>query len=118
MNANSSALDGAFIDERRRRLTALRETILSAAQGLERNERDVRASTNEGARDYEDDAQKLDALELDGSLVARDVQRLEQIDRALGKIADGSYGVSDVSGKPIPRERLEALPEATTLAGE
>src|SRR5690349_17133877 len=116
MKADPSGLDAAFIDKQRQRLTALRDSIATAAQALEKDEDDVRASAND-ANEPEDDAQKLDALELDGNLVARDVERLTQIDRALGKIADGSYGVSDVSGKLIPRERLEALPEATTLAG-
>ena len=41
-----------------------------------------------------------------------------QIAKALDKIKGGTYGVSDVSGKPIPQERLEAYPEATTLVDE
>lgn len=43
---------------------------------------------------------------------------LAQIDRALTRIADGTYGLSEVSGKPIPRDRLEAEPTATTLVDE
>jgi len=42
----------------------------------------------------------------------RDLQRLERVDRALRKIEEGTYGLSDISGQPIPRERLEAIPEA------
>lgn len=38
---------------------------------------------------------------------------LRQIDRALEKIEDGTYGVCDISGKPIPMKRLEAIPYAT-----
>ncbi len=41
-----------------------------------------------------------------------------QIEKALARIADGTYGISEVSGKPIPMERLEALPYATTLVDE
>jgi len=41
-----------------------------------------------------------------------------QIQKALDKISGGTYGISDVSGKPIPQERLEAYPEATTLVNE
>jgi RNA polymerase-binding transcription factor DksA len=37
---------------------------------------------------------------------------------ALNRIDDGTYGVSEVSGKPIPIERLEAVPYATTLVDE
>ena len=50
-------------------------------------------------------------LELEGNLVARDIARLERVNRALEKIKEGTYGLSDVSGQPIPRERLEAIPE-------
>lgn len=39
---------------------------------------------------------------------------LRQIDRALEKIAEGSYGVCEVSGKPISKKRLEAIPYALT----
>jgi len=44
--------------------------------------------------------------------------QLAQIEKALARIASGTYGVSEVSGRPIPHDRLEALPSATTLVGE
>lgn len=34
--------------------------------------------------------------------------------RALAKIADGSYGICEVSGEPIEEERLDANPSART----
>jgi DnaK suppressor protein len=37
---------------------------------------------------------------------------LSDIERALQKIEDGTYGLSDASGAPIPIARLEAIPEA------
>jgi len=40
--------------------------------------------------------------------------QLAQVNRALAKLTDGSYGLSDVTGDPIPVARLEALPWATT----
>src|SRR3954469_21290282 len=36
----------------------------------------------------------------------------ERIERALEKIAEGSYGVCDRCGNPIPEKRLEAAPES------
>lgn len=39
--------------------------------------------------------------------------QLAQVNRALAKLADGSYGLSDLTGEPIPLARLEALPWAT-----
>jgi DnaK suppressor protein len=38
---------------------------------------------------------------------------LGDVVRAEEKVAEGTYGVCDVCGEPIPPERLEALPWAT-----
>jgi RNA polymerase-binding protein DksA len=58
--------------------------------------------------------------DLDPILAENDLDRdtLERIDRALQRIEEGTYGISEVSGKPIPIERLEAVPYATTLVDE
>lgn len=40
---------------------------------------------------------------------------LEKVVRALRRMDEGVYGICEVSGKPIPVARLEALPYATTL---
>lgn len=45
-------------------------------------------------------------------------QRLRAVEKALARIDEGTYGVSSVSGKPIPIERLRAMPTATKLVGE
>ncbi|QKY69765.1 hypothetical protein [Lentibacillus sp. CBA3610] len=39
-------------------------------------------------------------------------ERLQEIDAALERIENGTYGLSEKSGKPIPEERLEAEPTA------
>jgi len=52
-------------------------------------------------------------------LTAKETEVLKQIDRALGKIDEGTYGVCDISGDPIPKARLEAMPYAcTTVAAQ
>jgi DnaK suppressor protein len=38
---------------------------------------------------------------------------IRQIDRALEKITDGTYGICDITGDEIPIKRLEAIPYAT-----
>jgi len=44
---------------------------------------------------------------------------IRQIDRALEKIEEGTYGVCDLSGDNIPVKRLEAVPYATmTVAAQ
>jgi RNA polymerase-binding transcription factor DksA len=49
---------------------------------------------------------------------AYDRDLVERIERALQRIEEGTYGISEVSGQPIPQERLEAVPWATTLVDE
>ena len=43
---------------------------------------------------------------------------VEQIDLSLESIKSGEYGYSEHSGKPIPRERLKAIPWTTELVEE
>ncbi len=50
------------------------------------------------------------------SLLAKSSNSLKMIDKALSKIAEGTYGVCEISGKPIAIERLEALPWAEGVA--
>jgi DnaK suppressor protein len=78
----------------------------------------IEAATTDSAREFEDEAQKLDALELRRNLVAREPERSAQIDRALAKIDNGTYGLSDASGQRIPREQLDAVPEADCTVKE
>jgi DnaK suppressor protein len=117
MSPQPSRLDQAFLVRQKRRLTELRQQILRVRRGEESAEASANAETRDQAREYEDDAQKLATLELEGNLEAADDDRLSNIERALQKIEDGTYGLSDASGAPIPMERLEAAPEALyTLA--
>jgi len=68
--------------------------------------------------DLGDEAQSIDEREQAIDDNSDDREQLGRIDRALSRINMGTYGVSEVSGKPIPIERLEALPTATTLVDE
>ncbi len=51
--------------------------------------------------------------ELDEGLQEGVERQLEQIELALGRIEDGSYGNCAICGKPIGEERLRAVPWAT-----
>jgi DnaK suppressor protein len=47
-------------------------------------------------------------------------ERLERVDRALEKLDEGSYGICDACGEPIPHPRMQAMPESVlcvTCAG-
>jgi DnaK suppressor protein len=117
MNSKAHRLDPAFIERQRQQLSTLRAALQAAAHG-EVDEASGNSEANPGPREFEDDAQKLTMLELEGHLVRRDLDRLARVDRALKKIEEGTYGKSDLSGRPIPRERLEAIPEALCTIAE
>jgi len=68
--------------------------------------------------DQGDDGNMLFAREEAMNELARVKQTLAQVEHALQRLEAGAYGYSEVSGQPIPIERLEALPYATTLVGE
>lgn len=109
MSKQSAAGDPAFLKQQHKRLTVMRDQLLSrsdaqAARG--------RAPRSEEAEEIEDDAQRLAQSEVDGTIDAVEEQRLRAIERALEKIDEGTYGLSELSGDPIPKPRLEAMPEA------
>jgi len=118
MKTVKSGIDVAFVEKQRQQLLRLRATLVAAAQVAESEEGDVKTQRTGDALELEDDAQGLDALERDGNLVVRAIERLERVDRALRKIEEGTYGLSDRSGKPISRERLEAVPDALYTLSE
>jgi DnaK suppressor protein len=118
MKTAKPAIDAAFVEKQRRALLNLRAKLVATAKSAEADESEVKAQRVQAALEHEEDAQELDALERDGRLVAHDLDRLRRIDRALTKIEEGSYGLSDESGKPIPRDRLEAVPEALYTLSE
>jgi RNA polymerase-binding protein DksA len=60
-----------------------------------------------------DSASETYMRELDGGLEQNADHLLEEIEAALGRIDDGTYGLCTTCGKPISAERLEAVPYAT-----
>jgi DnaK suppressor protein len=77
--------------------------------------------------DGDDSPEPLDAAdgapgtlekELEEGLEERLRDELEAIERAEGRLAEGSYGRSVQSGEPIPDGRLEAIPWAERTTDE
>lgn len=117
MNTKTSRFSKTFLDHQRRQLLELRAELLKTREAHETEEKDIQSESGGRAREYEEDAQNLAMLELDGNLATRAARRRAYVERALQKIDEGTYGVSDASGHLIPVERLEAAPEAIyTLA--
>lgn len=56
-----------------------------------------------------DDFDRTISLEVTG----KEYEILRQIERALEKIEESTYGICDVTGEDIPKARLEAVPYAT-----
>jgi DnaK suppressor protein len=112
MNTRSSRLDEKFIEKQYRYLARLRASLVDVTAGLKTEENNVNSDKRGNSAEYEDDAQRLTLLEIDSALVARELVRLNRVERALQKIVERTYGLSDASGKPIPKARLEAVPEA------
>lgn len=53
-------------------------------------------------------------MEMDLSIEQNSKELHKKVERALKRMDEGAYGDCEVSGKPIPLARLEALPYATT----
>ncbi len=96
----------------------LREELLRSIQDAQSEQTGIRSQSVGEAHEFEEDAQRLDMLENEENAIDRNKQRLRDIERALQKIEDGTYGLSDASGEPIARARLEAVPEAIYTASE
>jgi DnaK suppressor protein len=60
-----------------------------------------------------DSATETFMRELDEGLEENAEHLLDEVETALRRIADGTYGTCRVCGRPIPEERLEAVPWAT-----
>ena len=92
---------------------AIESRIAANKRGIHETVRD-----ESGVGDLEDEADLLYEREAEIDENARDRKELAQVKRALERIEQGTYGLSEISGKPIPIERLEAVPYATTLVDE
>jgi DnaK suppressor protein len=96
----------------------LRNQLLGGEEGDLASKRAFQLQHGDEAEEEEDDAQDLSQREVDQALHDVDDHRVANIERALRKIAEGSYGRSDLSGEPIPQARLETTPEAVLTVQE
>jgi DnaK suppressor protein len=109
----NNELDKEFVEKQRERLEELRAELKGVVRGLEDDQRSQ--SEDEGdftEHDSGDLSQSLYDREVEATLEQNIENRLQYVDRALQKIEEGTYGICDDTGEPIPRGRLEALPEA------
>ena len=88
-----------------------------AAQLLEQLRSRIEGELRE-LSDPDADEPDLHQTEIDHGRIGDLRRELEAVERAEGRLADGTYGVSIESGKPIPDGRLEAMPPAERTVEE
>jgi len=101
-------------DRARELLAEERQRIEHALAGLRRQDVGELADRDEPA----DQASDLYENELDEGLAEGLRETLAALERAEARLAAGTYGLSVESGRPIPDERLEAVPAAERTADE
>jgi len=114
-----NGLDEQFVEKQRERLEQLRDELARIVRGMEEDQRD-RAEDEEDFTEHDsgDMSQSLFTREMDATVEQVADKRLQSVARALEKIEEGTYGLSDESGEQIPKGRLEAVPEAVFTVEE
>lgn len=104
-----------FLQKQKEHLLQLRDSMLDSMSGVARDNLRTRSEGSEASAfgmhqaDAGSDAYDRDfAL----SLLSQEQDALYEIDEALKRIELGTYGKCEMSGKPISRARLEAIPFA------
>ena len=104
-----------FTRKQKEKLLQLRDAMVDSMAGVAQDTLRSRAEGSEASAfgmhqaDAGSDAYDRDfAL----SLLSQEQDALYEIDQALKRIELGTYGKCEMSGKPIPRARLEAIPFA------
>lgn len=101
------------IENFRTRLVELRNQITRAIQGTAEDIKSDTGATKGLSQHQADEGTDDYQRNLSIDLGEQELTVLRQIDRALEKVEEGTYGVCDISGDPIPTKRLEAIPYAT-----
>ena len=103
------------LEKQKDRLLQLRDSLLDAMAGVAKDNLRARAEGSEASAfgmhqaDAGSDAYDRDfAL----SLLSQEQDALYEIEEALKRLENGTYGICEMSGKPIAHARLEALPFA------
>jgi RNA polymerase-binding transcription factor len=95
-------------EELRAALEERRTQILASIETRQQQEKD----TGREVGDEMDEANIEGATAMASRLLERDVQLLSEIDRALAKFRDNSYGLCEGTGEPIGYGRLRSRPWA------
>ncbi|MBI2911582.1 MAG: TraR/DksA C4-type zinc finger protein [Chloroflexi bacterium] len=97
------------LDEEETRLGTELAHLRAAMEQLMEGAREIGGG---GGPDPEEAAETVE-MERSRAMERSLVTLLDQVHRALGKLASGTYGSCEECGQPINPERLEALPHAS-----
>jgi RNA polymerase-binding transcription factor DksA len=111
-----SPFDKAFVEEQREALMTERARLSHDVDALDAEATELAMMREPGDVQFDEESGEGDTLaverERDLALSAQFRTHIEDIDHALRKIDAGMYGVCEVSGLAIPKERLRAIPWA------
>jgi RNA polymerase-binding transcription factor DksA len=113
--ADKVKLTSAFLDTQKTRLLDLRDHILDQMQEVAHESlRSDNGSDNASAHGLHQADAGSDAYERDFalSLLSQEQDALYEIEEALKRIENHTYGICEISGQGIPKARLEAIPFA------
>jgi RNA polymerase-binding transcription factor DksA len=100
------------LETERARVHGLIENL--RGEGLDESEGDQTGELSHYDQHPADTASDTFEREKDLSILEQLEAELEEIEAALARLDDGTYGVDEVTGEPIDPERLDALPTART----
>ncbi len=110
------ALTKRELDEFRRLLEGERDRLSEELEAIEEHLPEVEAISVDASGGYDEDLADVasDTFEREkGIAIENSVQDLlQQVEEALGRIEDGTYGACEMCGQPIHPDRLRALPYA------
>ena len=120
--AYTKDFDVKFLKAQRDLLDEEKAKLMGQATRLENEANSLIEEAEMGDVQFDDEGGEGDTMvverERDLALSAQARQTIADIDEALARLEKGTYGYSEASGRPIPRERLEAIPWATVLVEE
>ena len=120
--SSTKEFDLKFLFAQREELQNSRAQLVRQSARLEIEANAIIEHGEMGDVKFDDEGGEGDTMvverERDLTLSAQALQTVIEIDEALARIKKGEYGYSSVSGLPIPKERLRALPWATELVIE
>jgi DnaK suppressor protein len=103
-----------FLAKQHKRLLELKDTLLDAMRGVARDNLHSGSETSAFGMHQADAGSDAYDRDFALSMLSKEQGSLYEIDEALKRVEDGTYGLCEICQKAIPQARLEALPFTRT----